>query len=97
FKSRWRQAQGTQPFVLSNGDVTGYSSHADFLAAWDENVLQSVIDACDAGFEGIHSCPDVTPNTVGHCKGERNPLIHEVLTGALGALPGDRPLGGWDL
>jgi len=28
---RWKQGQGTQPFVLANGDPTGYSLHADFV------------------------------------------------------------------
>ncbi|PNH26364.1 hypothetical protein VD0002_g9629 [Verticillium dahliae] len=97
FKGRWHQGQGTQPFVLSNGDVSGYSSHADFLAAWDENVLQNVINACNVGFGGINSCPGVTPSTVDNCRSERSPLIDEDLTGALDALPGDRPLEGWGL
>ncbi|KAM9874674.1 hypothetical protein VDGL01_11231 [Verticillium dahliae] len=97
FKGRWHQGQGGQPFVLSNGDVSGYSSHADFLAAWDENVLQNVINTCNAGFEGIYSCPGVTPSTVDNCRSESSPLIDELLTVTLDALPGDRPLGGWGL
>ncbi|KAG7122041.1 hypothetical protein HYQ44_002939 [Verticillium longisporum] len=72
---RSNMAQASQPFVLSNGDVTGYSSHADFLAAWDENVLQGVIDGCDAGFNGIHTCPGVTPSTLEDCKAAGNPLF----------------------
>ncbi|CRK11286.1 hypothetical protein BN1708_010092 [Verticillium longisporum] len=97
FKDRWCPSQGSQPFVLSNGDVTGYSSHADFLAAWDENVLQGVIDGCDAGFNGIHTCPGVTPSTLEDCKAAENPLIHEAVSGALDVLPGGRPLQGWGL
>jgi hypothetical protein len=31
FKDRWIQGQGKQPWVLSNGDPTGYSLHADFV------------------------------------------------------------------
>lgn len=97
FRDRWRQGQGTQPFVLSNGDVSGYSSHADFLAAWDEDVLQSVIDNCNAKFEGIHTCPGVTPNMAYDCKADNNPPGDEALAGPLDALPGDRPLEGWGL
>lgn len=31
FASEWTQGQGSQPFVLANGDPTGYSLHADFV------------------------------------------------------------------
>ncbi|RMZ79240.1 hypothetical protein DV737_g3493, partial [Chaetothyriales sp. CBS 132003] len=35
-------------FVFSNGDPTGYGYHADFIAGWEDGVLQAVInnDAC---------------------------------------------------
>ena len=33
FASLWTPGQGTQPFVLSNGDPTGYSLHADFVSS----------------------------------------------------------------
>lgn len=32
FADRWEQGQGTQPFILSNGDRTGYSLHGDFVS-----------------------------------------------------------------
>jgi hypothetical protein len=32
FADRWTPGQGTQPFVLANGDPTGYSLHADFVS-----------------------------------------------------------------
>lgn len=31
FADKWTQGQGKQPFVLSNGDPTGYSLHGDFV------------------------------------------------------------------
>ncbi|CAF3141525.1 unnamed protein product [Rotaria sp. Silwood2] len=42
--------QGTQPFVLSNGDPTGYGFHGDFVNGWDTDVLKAVIvdDSCNA-------------------------------------------------
>ncbi|KAH7363560.1 hypothetical protein B0T11DRAFT_94752 [Plectosphaerella cucumerina] len=92
FRGRWQEGQGTQPFVLSNGDATGYSSHADFLAAWDESVLQGVIDSCDARFAGIHSCPGVSSSLVSSC---RAAPANEVVDGVLDTLPGGRPLQGW--
>lgn len=35
FASKWTQGQGKQPFVLANGDPTGYSLHADFVSSTD--------------------------------------------------------------
>jgi hypothetical protein len=32
FKGQWTEGVGKQPFVLSNGDQTGYSLHADFVS-----------------------------------------------------------------
>ncbi|CRK38372.1 hypothetical protein BN1723_015312 [Verticillium longisporum] len=93
FADRWTGGQGSQPFVLSNGDVTGFSSHADFLAAWDEDVLQNVIDNCNAGHEGLHSCPGVQVNDNNGCMGVAT--VDEIVTGVLSVLPGDRPLEGW--
>ncbi|KAM0275912.1 hypothetical protein ACHAQH_007299 [Verticillium albo-atrum] len=93
FADRWTGGKGSQPFVLSNGDVTGFSSHADFLAAWDEDVLQNVIDNCNAGHAGLHSCPGVQVNDNNGCKGVTT--LDEVVTGVLSVLPGDRPLEGW--
>lgn len=31
FKDEWTQGQGKQPFILANGDRTGYSMHGDFV------------------------------------------------------------------
>lgn len=33
FKDRWTPGQGSSPWVLSNGDPTGYGLHADFVSA----------------------------------------------------------------
>jgi hypothetical protein len=32
FANEWTPGQGNQPFVLANGDPTGYSLHADFVS-----------------------------------------------------------------
>ncbi|ROT35998.1 hypothetical protein SODALDRAFT_362858 [Sodiomyces alkalinus F11] len=91
FRERW-PSHG-QPFVLSNGDVSGYSLHADFMAAWDEDALQTAIDNCNVGHAGLHTCPGITENTVDDCVGEFQ--FQELVTGVLDTLPGNLPLQGW--
>lgn len=93
FKDRWQQGQGSQPFVLSNGDATGYSNHADFLAAWDETLLQHIIDTCNAGSQGMDKCPGLNGLNKGDCT--INSPVDETVNGILGALPGNNPLSGW--
>ncbi|KAM0514336.1 hypothetical protein ACHAPE_006917 [Trichoderma viride] len=94
FASRWTPNQGTQPFVFSNGDVTGFSGHADFMAAWDEDVLQHIIDTCDAGDSGMDQCPGLPYGlNSGDCT--IPPLVNEQITGNLTALPGNNPLSGF--
>ncbi|KAL7923887.1 hypothetical protein ACQKWADRAFT_288150 [Trichoderma austrokoningii] len=94
FASRWTPNQGTQPFVFSNGDVTGFSGHADFMAAWDEDVLQHIIDTCDAGDSGMDQCPDL-PYGLNSGECTIPPLVNEQITGNLTALPGNNPLSGF--
>ncbi|TMW57953.1 hypothetical protein Poli38472_013427 [Pythium oligandrum] len=50
------------PFILSNGDTTGYSFHADFFGAWDEKVLQRATDECrDKNYFDPGECPALKP------------------------------------
>ncbi|KAL7903870.1 COOH terminal WSC domain-containing protein [Trichoderma velutinum] len=94
YKGRWTENQGTQPFVLSNGDVTGYGAHADFMAGWDEDVLQHIIDTCNTGTSGMDQCPDLDYGlNSGDCT--IAPLVNEQVTGNLTKLPGDNPLSGF--
>eukprot|EP01117_Protostelium_nocturnum_P001963 TRINITY_DN12618_c0_g1_i1.p1 TRINITY_DN12618_c0_g1~~TRINITY_DN12618_c0_g1_i1.p1 ORF type:complete len:582 (-),score=180.01 TRINITY_DN12618_c0_g1_i1:250-1995(-) len=41
---------GTNPFVFSNGDPTGYGYHGDFVSGWDPEVMRKALldDSCDA-------------------------------------------------
>ncbi|OAA58514.1 wsc domain containing protein [Niveomyces insectorum RCEF 264] len=93
FADRWTPNEGSQPFVLANGDAAGYSLHGDFLAAWDTTVLQSIIDTCDAGDSGMDKCPGVETVLSGNCQ-IPNPTPEQV-TGVLAELPGHNPLFGW--
>ncbi|GAB0132642.1 hypothetical protein EsDP_00001071 [Epichloe bromicola] len=95
FKDRWTPGQGTQPFVLSNGDATGYGNHADFMAGWDEDLLQGIINHCDKGSAGMDQCTEQLK--YGLNKGEctiESP-VDETINGVLGALPGKNDITGW--
>ncbi|KAL8662443.1 MAG: hypothetical protein Q9202_004686 [Teloschistes flavicans] len=41
------------PWVLSNGDPTGYGFHMDFLNGWQPGVLAKAMKTCDAGNTGL--------------------------------------------
>jgi len=47
---KFPHGQGTQPFVLSNGDPTGYGFHGDFVNGWDTDVVKAVLSdpTCNA-------------------------------------------------
>ncbi|CAK7219915.1 hypothetical protein SBRCBS47491_004012 [Sporothrix bragantina] len=94
FVDRWDPAAAnSQPFVLSNGDAAGFSLHGDFMAAWDTDVLQTIIDTCDAGDSGMDQCPGIETVLTGNCH-VPNPTP-ETIDGSLAALPGNNPLFGW--
>ncbi|KAL7904307.1 COOH terminal WSC domain-containing protein [Trichoderma velutinum] len=94
YKGRWTENQGTQPFVFSNGDVTGYGAHADFMAGWDEDVLQDIIDTCNAGNAGMDKCP-VLRYGLNSDDCTIPPLVNEQVIGNLTKLPGNNPLSGF--
>ncbi|KAI0543851.1 hypothetical protein F4679DRAFT_590073 [Xylaria curta] len=70
FNNYWTPDGKSQPFVLSSGDATGFSSHGDFISGWDQNTLQTIIDTCDAGDSGMDQCPQIPGglNTDNDCK-----------------------------
>jgi hypothetical protein len=94
FADRWTPGTGSQPFVLANGDVTGYSSHADFMAGWDEELLQHIIDTCDTGTTGMENCAGLFYGTNEEDCTIPSPIDEET-EGTLVRLPGNNELSGW--
>ncbi|KAH9905678.1 hypothetical protein F4778DRAFT_802125 [Xylariomycetidae sp. FL2044] len=96
FASEWDEDGETQPFVLATGDRTGYSSHGDFLAGWDEDTLQAIIDGCDAGDAGMDTCPTIIGGVNKDDKCPIDSLVPDPSSDEwVTALPGDNPLTGW--
>ncbi|KAF5655474.1 hypothetical protein FHETE_11186, partial [Fusarium heterosporum] len=94
FSGRWVEGKGKQPFVFSNGDVTGYNSHADFMAGWDEDLLRHIIATCNTGTAGMDRCPGLTLGlNKGDCTIESE--VSEEITGSLSKLPGNNPPSGF--
>lgn len=86
-------AAGTGEFVYSNGDPTGYGSHADFINGWDFDVLQAAVNTClnDSGV--FTDCPlfnAIDQSVAAQCK--KTPLTTEVVTGTMRTLPGNNPV-----
>lgn len=102
FKDLWTPGQNSQPFVLANGDPTGYSLHADFISGWDTDVLQQIIDNCDAGDSGMDKCPGLLGGVNDPSTSCDIPLplpagvsVEEQVSGLLSKLPGNNPIVGW--
>ncbi|KAI0000276.1 hypothetical protein F4779DRAFT_148644 [Xylariaceae sp. FL0662B] len=95
FQNEWDVDHQTQPFVLSNGDRTGYSSHADFIAGWDEETLQTIIDGCNAGDTGMDTCPKIIGGVNKSNKCQMSSAFPDPTEEWISALPGDNPLSGW--
>ncbi|PPQ99226.1 hypothetical protein CVT24_009245 [Panaeolus cyanescens] len=97
-ENRWDYTKDEWPFVFSNGDPTGYSSHAFFQNGWDAQVLQNAIDRCnnpddDTGHGDPKACQFFTvksPDDAMACKIE--PSVKDSFEGVLDKLPGCNPL-----
>ncbi|GJN94687.1 hypothetical protein Rhopal_007778-T1 [Rhodotorula paludigena] len=75
------------PFVLANGDPTGYGYHGDFQNGWNVDVLQQAADICTNDSGVIEECPVLElydRATEGYCR--------KVVLGNLDSLPGCNPV-----
>ncbi|KAK7934952.1 hypothetical protein PG985_000447 [Apiospora marii] len=79
-------ADGSQPFVWSFGDGTGYGNHADYVFGWKDDALQRLMDAAC-----VVNCPTAHAKTQGaaamnRCAKEKT--VTEDIDGWLTSLPG---------
>ncbi|KZV98398.1 WSC-domain-containing protein [Exidia glandulosa HHB12029] len=90
----WTPAGATHPFVLSNGDPTGYGWHGDFLNGWDVSALQVAIDGCNQESGVIEDCQSILPlrtnEEMTDCVAPSR--VPEATTGWLKTLPGCNPV-----
>ncbi|KAF5341623.1 hypothetical protein D9611_002161 [Ephemerocybe angulata] len=92
-KSLW-PTDGTQPFVFSMGDPTGFGQHADYLFGWEGDSLQRAMEVCTGG-DGIPwNCPVLTTqdmDTMNSCR-QANKIDEIVENQYIDRLPGCNPL-----
>ncbi|TFK27413.1 hypothetical protein FA15DRAFT_653675 [Coprinopsis marcescibilis] len=85
---------GSQPFVLSMGDPTGYGHHGDYLFGWEGDSLQRAMDNCLDMFGRPADCKELTlisDEEMNSCT--LKPQVDErVEDGYLPALPGCNPI-----
>lgn len=95
FANMWYGSKS--PFVLANGDTTGYSLHGDFLNGWNVPVLQKAIDTCNDNSGSMELCKAFTLNypASNQMQCHKSPSVNEPTVGVvLDKLPGCNPI--WD-
>ncbi|KAF2257378.1 hypothetical protein BU26DRAFT_537120 [Trematosphaeria pertusa] len=86
-KSLWA-SDGSQPFVWSFGDATGYGNHGDYVFGWKGDALQKAMDTnCNI------NCPALKTQSIAQgnkCTVKR--VVNEDIDGWLTELPGGMPV-----
>ncbi|TAQ84939.1 hypothetical protein B7494_g6723 [Chlorociboria aeruginascens] len=89
-ESLW-PTDGSQPFVWSYGDFTGYGTHADYLFGWEGTSLQQ---AMNAGCQD-NSCSTLTSQSISQANTcTQAPKVNEEIDGWLPTLPGNMTITG---
>ncbi|KAF2798440.1 hypothetical protein K505DRAFT_233356 [Melanomma pulvis-pyrius CBS 109.77] len=83
-KEDWPE-DGSQPFVWSFGDATGFANHGDYLFGWKNDALQKILDTpCYVNCNGAKT---QTVAEMNKCAGLPE-VVHEDIDGWLTELPG---------
>ncbi|GAB1314713.1 hypothetical protein MFIFM68171_04923 [Madurella fahalii] len=77
---------GSQPFVWSFGDRTGYGHHGDYIFGWRGDSLQKTFDRLDCTPDQICDMPQQTIAEANKCMKE--PSVKEDIDGWLDTMPG---------
>ncbi|OCL11758.1 hypothetical protein AOQ84DRAFT_361240 [Glonium stellatum] len=91
-KSLW-PTDGSQPFVWSYGDPTGYGTHGDYVFGWKGDALQRAMDSqCNI------NCPTLKTQSIAQANAcTKTPAVKEDIDGlnnslGLTELPGNMPV-----
>ncbi|KAI5856165.1 hypothetical protein GGS23DRAFT_438939 [Durotheca rogersii] len=77
---------GSQPFVLSTGDPTGYSQHGDYVFGWKGDALQRAMDSNDCFAANCPTLETQSFEVANKCAIPRT--VDEPVDGWLDSLPG---------
>jgi hypothetical protein len=85
-------ADGSQPFLFSMGDPTGFGQHADYVFGWEGDSLQRAMEVCHD--RPILDCPPLTLqdiDTMNNCR--QSPMVPEIVEDSyIKELPGCNPI-----
>ncbi|ORY55272.1 uncharacterized protein BCR38DRAFT_506281 [Pseudomassariella vexata] len=82
-KEDWPE-DGSQPFVWSFGDTTGYGTHGDYIFGWKDGALQAIMD--DPCYVSCSSMKTQSIEDMNKCS--LAPVVNEDLDSWLTTIPG---------